>query len=120
MNLKNPFSQKTRHLYLYEYGCWICGRSDKGLELHHIFGRVSSSPYNGALLCIECHGHMGHDDIEQDTLLKLACEFLARMNYVADLRDKRFLSTTDFVNLWKRNLNVSALRDKIYSNGKET
>jgi hypothetical protein len=101
MNLANPFSTKTRLLFLYEYACWLCGRSDLGLELHHIYGRISNSPYNAAVVCMECHSHMGHSKTEQDNLLKLACVFLARIGYKAVERDIDFLQKTNIKDIFK-------------------
>lgn len=93
MNLKNPFSPNTRNLYLYEYQCWVCSRSDKGLELHHIYGRLSNSPYNGAVCCMECHSHMGHSREEHRELLMKAVRFLNREGYRPSREDAAFLST---------------------------
>jgi hypothetical protein len=101
MNLKFPFSLLTRSLYLYEYCCWQCGRSDKGLELHHIYGRISNSPYNAAVVCLECHGHMGHSKTEQDSLLRKACIFLARIGYKVVEKDIEFLQITNIKDIFK-------------------
>lgn len=99
MNLKFPFSSETRHIYLYEYSCWLCGRSNRGLELHHIYGRVSASPYNASVVCMECHSHMGHSQTEQESILKLAVLFLASAGYEPNSIDIGFLETTGFRNI---------------------
>lgn len=93
MKLKNPFSNHTRNLFLYETSCWLCHRSDRGLELHHIFSRVSSSPCNASVVCLECHSHMGHSEEERVRLLALALRFLARIGYRHDLVDVAFLNS---------------------------
>lgn len=93
MKLKNNFSQKTRNLYLYSRNCWVCGRSDKGLEIHHVFGRVSKSPFNAAVVCLECHSHMGHSQEERRMLLRRAVRFLAREKYEFTKEDTDFLRT---------------------------
>lgn len=43
----------------------MCCRSDRGLELHHILGRVSDSALNACPLCTICHSHIGHSRKEQ-------------------------------------------------------
>lgn len=99
MKLKHPFSQNTRNLFLYEYGCWMCGRSDKGLELNHTYGRVSSSPVNASLICSECHSHIGHTQKEHVFLLSLSLKFLARTGYNFTSKDIDFLNSikVDFI-----------------------
>lgn len=93
MYLSNPFSQQTRLLYLYRYDCDLCGRNGQGrggLQLHHIFGRVSSSPLNASLLCGECHSHMGHSFEEQKKLLHINLKFLALSNYHSSSENQGF------------------------------
>jgi hypothetical protein len=93
MKLQNPFSQNTRNLFLYEYNCWMCARSDKGLELNHTYGRVSSSPVNASLICTECHSHIGHTQKEHIFLLSLSLKFLARVGYDFASEDVEFIKT---------------------------
>lgn len=93
MKLKNNFPKHVRNLYLYEYGCWVCSRSDQGLELHHIFGRVSSSPCNASVVCMECHSHMGHSRKEHVSLLAKSLKFLAKSGYRHDMLDIAFLNS---------------------------
>lgn len=55
---RNPFSQETRALFAWNKKCWKCGRTDRGVEPDHIFGRkmyYHKSPYNLAPLCRLCH-----------------------------------------------------------------
>lgn len=94
MQLANPFSNETRILYLYEYKCILCssnGTSRGGLELNHIFGRVSASPYNASLLCHECHSHVGHNREEHKELFELNAKFLAEIGYQWNYYDKQFI-----------------------------
>lgn len=92
MNLKNPFTQETRELYRYRYDCMLCGFSaDGGLELNHIWGRVSASPYNASLLCVSCHGHIGHSQEEHAKLFVLNSRYLAQIGYKPTPDDMQFI-----------------------------
>jgi hypothetical protein len=94
MKLDNPFSSETRHLYLYSYACWECGSNGQtrgGLELHHIYGRVSSSALNSAPLCKVCHNRVGHGREEQQKYLRITIEFLAKEKYKLKPEDDQFL-----------------------------
>ena len=79
MKLRNPFSQETRLLFLYIYACFDCGRSDRGLELHHITGRNSSAKENAIVLCIECHSRVGHTKKEEKRYKELTEIFLENL-----------------------------------------
>jgi hypothetical protein len=68
MQLKNPFSQEVKNNFLYVYWCFICQRSDKGIELHHITGRDNNSMINACPLCTECHQHIKHTKEEEHEL----------------------------------------------------
>ena len=81
MRLKNNFTQETRLLFLYCFSCFNCGRSDRGLELHHISGRDDLSPENAIPLCPECHSHANHSDTEEARYKELTRIFLERQNY---------------------------------------
>lgn len=84
MQLANPFSNETRHLYLYTHACLMCdsnGNNRGGLELNHIFGRVSDSPFNASLLCHECHSHVGHSQEEHAQLFFLNAKYLYEIGY---------------------------------------
>jgi predicted nucleic acid-binding Zn ribbon protein len=69
LNLRNPFPEYVRLLYLYNYECFECG-SNKNLELHHIFGRISASAFNACPLCHNCHEAIKHDFETHLRLLK--------------------------------------------------
>lgn len=95
MKLKNPFSQKTRWLFhSVRFKCFKCGSNGTnrgGMELHHIFGRVSKSPYNAAPLDHTCHEHILHNDQEQQDLLKKTKKYLDSVGYKPTEDDLEFL-----------------------------
>jgi len=94
MKLANPFSNETRTLYLYSHACIRCssnGNNRGGMELNHIFGRVSGSPYNASLLCHECHSHIGHSVEEHIELFLKNAQFLASVNYEPTEEDRAFI-----------------------------
>ena len=80
MKLKNAFSDDTRQLFWEaRYRCWRCkgnGTTCGGIELHHITGRDSSSPFNAAPLCKLCHSVVGHTDKEEQLYFRLTMEYL--------------------------------------------
>mgnify|MGYP003529154572 FL=1 len=81
---------------MYTYACILCGSNGNtrgGLELNHIFGRVSSSAFNASLLCHECHSHIGHTQEEHSQLFFLNAKFLVENNYQATDDDKVFLDS---------------------------
>lgn len=90
MKLRNPFSEKTRLLFLYEYGCWNCGLSGQGLELHHREGRCSASPLNACLLCPRCHSKGKRDKDFKKRMEKKILEFLEREEYTLNNEDEDF------------------------------
>jgi hypothetical protein len=94
MKLKNKFSDETRALYLDKWDCDICGTNGQdrgGLELHHIFARVSDSPLNSSLLCNCCHSKMGHAIEEEQRLLRSTINYLSSNGYVLNDSDGEFL-----------------------------
>lgn len=90
MKLRNNFSNNTRNLFLYSYNCWICGRSDKGLELHHSLGRVSNSSLNAFCICMECHSHIGHSKEEESKCLQTTMRWLLKQGYELTKKDIEF------------------------------
>ena len=70
--------------------CGGNGQDCGGLELHHIFGRVSSSPLNASVVCGKCHRQMGHSFEEQHHLLWRNLHHLARIYYKSDEDDQKF------------------------------
>lgn len=80
MKLDNPFPLEVRSLFMYCYKCWICeenGQRCGGLELHHIWGRVSGSAFNAAVLCKRCHEHVKHNQEEHLKLFRRTVQFLS-------------------------------------------
>lgn len=92
MNLANPFPTEVRNLFLYVYGCFKCGRSGLGLELHHIWGRVSSSALNACPLCPACHTAILHTPEEHRALLAIVIGFLSESGYRLNANDEAFLA----------------------------
>ena len=91
MNLSNPFPDQVRQLYLYTYACADCGRSDRGLELHHIYGRVSGSAFNSIPLCTFCHSKASHNDTDHLRFIKKTISFLISIKYQWRKIDYEFL-----------------------------
>jgi len=87
MKLKNNFSDITRALYSFEHNCWVCGSNDS-CELHHILGRVSSSPFNASVLCRKCHEK--YTTISKEKLLKKAIKFCISEGYEPNNTDITF------------------------------
>ena len=90
MKLALPFSEDTRNLFLYEYACWSCSRSDRGLELHHSLGRCSDSPLNAYIICTYCHSHANHSQQEESKYLQQTIKWLLRQGYELTEEDVAF------------------------------
>lgn len=71
--------------------CGGNGQDSGGLEIHHIWGRVSWSAFNSSCLCKECHGHVGHSREERTNLLRITVSFLQGKHKWED-EDSRFFS----------------------------
>lgn len=97
MELQNPFPQQVRLLYLYVYACFNCGRSDRGLELHHILGRVSASTFNACPLCLVCHSEEIHGQDAQRRLFEINLAFLIKEKYRPTDNDYDFLRANPFL-----------------------
>lgn len=91
MKLKYDFPQKVRNLYLYQYSCFLCSRSDQGLELHHILGRVSDSAFNSSCICSKCHSYMGHTREEHQNIFFYTLKFLHDVKFKPEDKDLDFL-----------------------------
>ncbi|MGH7239252.1 MAG: hypothetical protein ACREHG_04195, partial [Candidatus Saccharimonadales bacterium] len=93
MKLDNPFPQRVRLLYLYNYACFDCGRSDRGLELHHIFGRDYACATNAFPICPVCHAKAGHSRKEHTLYYFINLRFLHAEHYVWLADDYAMLDT---------------------------
>lgn len=95
MKLANPFTNETRWLFHdVQYLCWKCGENGQmkgGTELHHIVGRSSNSPLNGAVLCKDCHAGVTHTAEEEMELLNKTIIYLHSRHYVWTEKDMQFL-----------------------------
>lgn len=101
--MKNDFSEKTRNLF--DQGGWAedweDGRNDADC-LHHILGRVSSSPYNAAPLNNfrnhqpEGRSSRGLAPLSSDETigkyLNKTADYLANIGYLATDEDMQFLN----------------------------
>jgi len=98
----NPFSDETRAEFIFNYNCWNCPNTGKGLEAHHIVGRgnrhsnLERCPLNLAPLCPECHKEfdgLGGKE-KQDKIafyLQKTFVYLLKQKYELTDRDKEFL-----------------------------
>lgn len=68
-----------------------CGRSDRGLQLHHIVGRDSNSAFNAIVLCNVCHEKCNHSQEEERKYFKTTFNFLLITNYEPTENDLKFL-----------------------------
>ena len=88
---------EVRLLYLYNnYECWECGTNGSasgGIELHHIYGRISASALNSAPLCHGCHSKVGHSYEEHQRYLQKTIRFLLSQGYQLTDDDNVFLET---------------------------
>lgn len=60
-------SARNECLEHYGYKCFLCGRTDLPLQVHHIIlrslaPRLMYDQDNLACLCVRCHNHSGYDD----------------------------------------------------------
>jgi uncharacterized protein YbaR (Trm112 family) len=113
MQLKNPFPQEVRLLYLYEWQCRLCGSNGSGcLELHHIMGRISCSVFNSFLICPECHGNMCHSQEEEQKLFAKTFMWCYNIGYKPNHDDLKFIEEnyerlfTKDLKQWLSNLNL--------------
>lgn len=92
--MKNPFSEKTRWLFVQDgyVKCFECGRNQA--ELHHILGRISNSPLNAIPLCRKCHnaGNIHSPEKEREYLNK-TFRYLVEINYIMTKKDGEFGKT---------------------------
>lgn len=92
MKLANPFPDEVRVLFIDVYWCFKCGRSDRGLELHHIWGRISGSALNACPLCTHCHAEILHTPEVHRELFRLTISFLTEIKYKLKAVDEVFLT----------------------------
>lgn len=112
MRLSHPFSEQTRLLFLYCYKCGECGQNGSqtgGLELHHIYGRVSSSAYNAIVLCKWCHNRVCHNLDEHVRYSQRTIGYLGNHAYQRTEEDNEFLVGTVLPDIKRKN-EIDALR----------
>ena len=93
MKLRNPFTTATRELFRdVQWECWECGTNGGGaMELHHIVGRSSNSPFNAAPLCLECHSHALHTQEAELRYFRKTLNYLYSKRYVIVEADEQFM-----------------------------
>lgn len=96
MNLKNPFSMKTREIWIGWYRCLKCG-SNQNLELHHITGRDSSSALNSCPLCHACHEQINHSRDTERKLFAKVVRILVAKRYNLKQKDIDFMREHDYL-----------------------
>ena len=98
MKLRNNFKTEDKmRVWLDSPYCALCD-SNQGCALHHIFGRCSSSIYNGIMLCHTDHviadGKNGtsdkHEEYRQE-LLEIAIQMVEQSGHTKTQIDKDFL-----------------------------
>lgn len=94
MQLANPFTVETRLLFDDIFACYECGKNGSdcgGLELNHITGRDSASPFNASVLCKGCHEHVGHTQVEEQKLFLMTQRILYTKGYTTTEEDMIFI-----------------------------
>ena len=109
--MSNSFSPETRDLFFWNNICWWCGKQHAN-ALHHILGRISSSPLNAAPINNnECH--LGNGVLSQfktrKILLKKTLEFLKKENYKFTKEDLLFMKK--FVQYYKYDIDGKDIRN---------
>lgn len=103
MKLQNGFTEQTRVLFFYRIKCFWCEKGGWD-ALHHILGRVSSSPLNAAPIHNStCHiGNGALDSFEnRSRLLKGTFAYLMSTGYRLTDEDKQFVKDNKQYYLWK-------------------
>lgn len=86
----NDFSDDTRELFRYRHECWECNYN-KNIDHHHIFTRISDSPFNLAPLCRKCHQSVTYDfPNRKKYLLKTFKHIMENTDYDINERDREF------------------------------
>lgn len=97
--MKNPFTKETADLF--DKGGyaedWETGRND-ATELHHILGRVSSSPYNAAPLNNRSHSPEGRKGLPAIHSFEVRKQYLERTKrYLESIRYQPTIQDEDFL-----------------------
>jgi len=85
---KNPFTGTVRSIFAFERCCWDCG-SNQSVELDHIMGRESDSPFNAYVNCRKCHTNKSHKDDAKR--LQTTSKFLREEGYLPNYKDREFI-----------------------------
>lgn len=89
----NEFTPETKELFTRTTKCWWCGRQHSNC-LHHIMGRVSSSPLNACPLNnFDCHignGRLATFNV-RSILLNKTMLYLMNIDYALKNEDIEFI-----------------------------
>lgn len=122
MKLNNDFSEYVKSVFwtIRPY-CWKCG-SNQNCSIHHIFGRVSSSIYNGILLCDKHHriadnfnkdnGQKG-EKVRLDLMI-ITFSFLFKDPFWQDYLDRKDRKSNQIFIVEKKDY-ITKIRDKLYT-----
>ena len=106
--MKNNFSTETRELFSHNNICFWCNRSHANC-LHHIMGRVSSSPLNACPLSnFDCHIGNGRLATIKNRckLLHKTLNYLLSVNYTLTKDDIEFITTYQHVYEYDKPLQI--------------
>lgn len=101
--LKNPFSEKTRQLFLDVYSCWWCGKNHADC-LHHILKRVSNSPLNAAPIYNQPPCHLYNSKLStrevRISFLQKTYYYLKGIGYQLTKKDLMFIAENKELYEW--------------------
>lgn len=81
--LQNPFPIWVKEVFSVGVYCFKCGRTDQGIELHHIVGRTSCSPFNACRLCHVCHELARHTKEDEYQYSMLTHSYLCKVKFIS-------------------------------------
>ena len=93
MKLKNPFSEETKELFIWNTKCFYCGKNHANC-FHHTLGRVSNSPLNCCPISnFNCH--IGNSQLTHfetiKRLLHQTLTYLLQNGYQLTKEDREFM-----------------------------
>ena len=94
LKLRNNFTDEQKAVWAWDYWCHAPNcKSNIGVSIHHIFGRVSNSILNSIPLCDKCHRN--YTFLDKSELLKTTIRFLCDPNngYEFTKKDIEFYNT---------------------------
>lgn len=106
MKTYHAFSNEVRVLFMYNYSCFECGRSDRGITLHHNksqwkTNKYTESAFNCVPLCLICHEKVKQDKTETERYCLLSMKYLQREGYIPKQIDIDYLEEYKLLDLIK-------------------